>query len=65
MSMSYQIQLKKQTIVILLTRLLFYSKIIKKNITLTFSKAYPFIWKNFSNLLGYATMFGEDFPDVG
>lgn len=28
-------------------------------------KAYPFIWKNFSEQLNYSTLFGEDWPDGG
>jgi hypothetical protein len=28
-------------------------------------KAYPFIWRNFSERLGYATLYGEDWPSIG
>lgn len=28
-------------------------------------KVYPFLWKNYSDILGYETMFGEDYPEVG
>ena len=28
-------------------------------------EAYPFIWKNYSEKLGYATMLAEDWPNIG
>ena len=28
-------------------------------------EVYPFVWKNFSEKLDYATFFGEDWPQVG
>lgn len=28
-------------------------------------KAYPFVWRNFSDVLDYATMYNEDWPNVG
>lgn len=28
-------------------------------------KVYPFLWTNFSEQLGYETMFAEDYPSVG
>lgn len=29
------------------------------------NEAYPFVWTNFSRQLGYETLFGEDYPEVG
>jgi hypothetical protein len=28
-------------------------------------KVYPFIWKNYSNDLNYATLYAEDWPSIG
>ena len=28
-------------------------------------EAYPMIWNEFANQLGYATMYGEDWPSIG
>jgi len=28
-------------------------------------RVYPFLWSNFSDILGYETLFGEDFPEIG